>query len=356
MTRTLSHLTPLGLLVLAASCGGATTSKPDAGGAAAGAKAPVTGEGAIVAQQRLDAVQHVQGELTPNEAVDVYARVSGYVREIPVDRGSVVHRGDVIARLDAPELLEQRAEAEARLVANRQTVERLRVASGTEGAVSRHELEVAEAALRADSARVAALREMEGYLVTRAPFDGVVTDRRVHPGALVGPSQGSGGLIARIEDHAKLRLTVAVPEQAAGVTPIGLSVAFSVSAWPGEVFHGRVARASGAVETRTRTMPIELDVASGGKLAPGMYADVAWPVSRRTPSLFVPPTAIVQTTARTYVIRVRAGRAELVNVTRGVSAPERTEVFGALAAGDTVLRRGVDDVADGDSVSVRARP
>lgn len=100
-------------------------------------------------------------------------------------------------------------------------------------------------------------------------------------------------------------------------------------------------------------MPVELDVSSDGKLAPGMYGDVSWPIARRAPSLFVPPGSIVQTTARTYVVRVRGGKAQLVNVARGVVAPDLAEVFGALTPGDTVLRRGVEDVAEGDPVTVR---
>ena len=147
-----------------------------------------------------------------------------------------------------------------------------------------------------------------------------------------------------------------MPEQLAGAAPAGRDVPFSVSAWPGETFHGKVSRVSGTVDTHTRTMAVELDVNSGGKLAPGMYGDVAWPVLRRSPSLFVPQGAIVQTTARTYVIRVRDGKAQLVNVTRGVAGPDLAEIFGSLAAGDTVLKRGVDDVTDGDAIVLRPPP
>ena len=349
-------VTSIAAAAFVAACAGDSQPPKSASTVAPPAKAALAGDIAVVTQKPLDAMQHLQGELTPYEAVDVAARVSGYVREIPVDRGSVVRAGDVIARLDAPELAQQRAEAQARLVASQQTAERLTRASLTEGAVAGNELELAVAARRADSARVEALRDMESYLTVRAPFDGVVTDRRVHPGALVGPSTGSAGSLVRIEDHAKLRLTVAVPEQDVGVAPLGHEVAFVVSAFPGQTFHGRVARVAGSVDQNTRTMPIELDVASEGKLAPGMYGDVAWPVSRRTPSLFVPPGAIVQTTARTYVIRVRGGRARLVNVSRGIASVDLAEVFGALAAGDTLLKRGVEDVVDGDAIALRSPP
>jgi RND family efflux transporter MFP subunit len=353
-TRVRSRTLVLTIVFAAAACSGGAPQSTSAGGAkVAQPKPAVTGDLAVVSRSSLDAVQHLQGELAPFQAVDVYARVAGYVREIGVDRGSPVHSGDVIARLDAPELAQQRTEAQAGLVSSMQTAQRLHAAARTEGAVSAHELEIADAAVRADSARTDALRDMESYLVVRAPFDGVVTERRVHPGALVGPQQGGGGGLVRVEDHARLRLTVAVPEQLAGSAPSGHDIPFTVAAWPGETFHGHVSRVSGTVDTHTRTMAVELDVASGGKLAPGMYGDVAWPVSRRSPSLFVPAGAIVQTTARTYVIRVRGGKAQLVNVTRGVAGTDLAEIFGALAAGDSVLKRGVDDVAEGDAVTLR---
>ena len=356
MTRTRTRTrTLVGAFALAAAaCGrGTPDSTNTAAAKGAQAKPAVTGDPAVVSRSSLDVVQHLQGELAPFQAVDVYARVAGYVREIGVDRGSLVRGGDVIARLDAPELAQQRTEAQARLLSSIQTAQRLHAAARTEGAVSAHELEIADASVRADSARTDALRDMESYLVVRAPFDGVVTERRVHPGALVGPSQGGGGGLVRVEDHSRLRLTVAVPEQLAGVAPAGHDVPFTVSAWPGETFRGHVSRVSGTVDTHTRTMAVELDVTSGGKLTPGMYCDVAWPVSRRSPSLFVPPGAIVQTTARSYVIRVRGGRAELVTVSRGVAGTDLAEVFGPLAAGDTVLKRGMDDVAEGDAVVLR---
>jgi membrane fusion protein (multidrug efflux system) len=352
MTRALSPV--LAVVLAVAACGRRTPDSANSAGAKGTQSKPaVVGDLAVVSRSSLDAVQHLQGELTPFQAVDVFARVSGYVREIGVDRGSRVRGGDVIARLDAPELAQQRTEAQARLLSSIQTAQRLHAAARTEGAVAAHELETADATVRADSARTDALRDMESYLVIRAPFDGVVTERRAHPGALVGPSQGGGGGLVRVEDHTRLRLAVAVPEQLAGVAPAGRDVPFTVSAWPGETFRGHVSRVSGTVDPRTRTMAVELDVVSGGKLTPGMYGDVAWPVTRRSPSLFVPPGAIVQTTARAYVIRVRGGRAQLVNVARGVAGTDLAEIFGSLAPGDTVLKRGVDDVADGDSVIVR---
>ena len=101
-------------------------------------------------------------------------------------------------------------------------------------------------------------------------------------------------------------------------------------------------------------MPVELDVANASKeLTPGMYAEVTWPLSRGGESLFVPPSAVKSTTERTFVVRVRDGKAEWVNVRRGALDGDLLEVMGNLAAGDMVLKRGTDEVRPGTVVRSR---
>jgi multidrug efflux pump subunit AcrA (membrane-fusion protein) len=100
--------------------------------------------------------------------------VSGFVEEINVDRGSAVKRGQLLARLSAPELATQRSEVESKLTAARSTFERTRAAAETPGAIAKHDLEVQEAAVKADEARVQSLKTLESYLYVRAPFDGIV--------------------------------------------------------------------------------------------------------------------------------------------------------------------------------------
>ncbi|TAK33284.1 MAG: efflux RND transporter periplasmic adaptor subunit [Myxococcaceae bacterium] len=322
----------------------------DAGRAAAPAVEVVP-----VAIRPLAATSHLQAELLPYESVAVYARANGFVASVAVDRGASVRRGQVLAQLVAPEMSAQRAEAEARRESDRTSLERLRAASQTEGVVAAHDVELAEAALHGDEARVRALRDLEGYLTVRAPFEGVVTERNVHPGALAGPAAGaSAAPMFRVEQIARLRLNVAVPEQLAGELDDGLTVRFTVRAWPQQTFEGVIRRPSRTIDRRTRTIAVEADVENADRrLAPGMYADVTWPVRRMTPSAFVPPSAIVQTTERTFVVRFRDGVAEPVPVTRGFATGDAVEVFGALAAGDFVARRGTDEIASGARVATR---
>jgi RND family efflux transporter MFP subunit len=324
------------------------------------------------------------GELQPYEVVAMYPKVTAFVDSISVDRGSVVKTGQLMARLVAPEIAAQRAESqsklqgaeaqrgegEARLASDESTYQRLKAASATPGVVAGNDLEVAQKAVEADRARLESLREgaqaarsalksvseIEGYLQVRAPFDGVVTERSVHPGALVGPASGSamGVPIVRVEKTSRLRLVVPVPEKyVAGMTE-GTVVPFSVPAFPNQAFSGKVARIAHSVDVKTRTMPVELDVTNtDGRLASGMFPEVLWPVRRAQPTLFVPTSAVARTTEAIFVVRIRDGNVEWVNVQTGEPDGKLTEVFGDLHAGDTVAVRGTDELRVGTRVTAK---
>lgn len=95
-------------------------------------------------------------------------------------------------------------------------------------------------------------------------------------------------------------------------------------------------------------MPVEMDVSnSGGKLAPGMFPTVAWPVRRARAALVVPPAAVVTTTERSFVIRSNGGLADWVDVTKGPVLGDGVEVFGNLKAGDQILKRASDEIRPG---------
>ncbi|HEY6393265.1 MAG TPA: efflux RND transporter periplasmic adaptor subunit, partial [Bryobacteraceae bacterium] len=210
-----------------------------------------------------------------------------------------------------------------------------------------------ESAVRAAQAAVRASRDLERYLSVTAPFAGVITNRFVHPGALVGPgNDGAEGLL-ELQQVARLRLVVAVPETNVAGIVRGGHVSFTVPAYSGRTFSGVVARVSPAIDAKTRTMAVELDVQNGrGLLSPGMYPEVSWPV-RGLAALLVPATSVVTTTERTFVIRIREGRAEWVNVKRGAGEGDLVEVQGALHAGDVVVRRGTDEIREGSAVQAK---
>lgn len=326
------------------------------------------------------------GEFLPYQTVAIHAKVSGFVDRVEVDRGSLVKRGQLLATLVAPELkaqraeaeakvhavASQRAEAEARLVAAQSTYERLKTASQTPGVIAGNELIQAEkavdavraqvkavdSAVQAAQASVAVLQDMESYLQVTAPFAGVITERNVHPGALVGPSgAGSATPMFQLEQNSRLRLVVAVPEVDVSGIPAGAHVTFTVPAYPGESFSGVVARLAHSMDPKTRTMAVELDVNNARQaLAPGMYPTVMWPVRRKRASLLVPPSSVVTTTERTFVIRIKDSQAQWVTVSRGAPAGELMEVYGPLQAGDLVVRRGTDELREGTHVAISMSP
>jgi len=157
-----------------------------------------------------------------------------------------------------------------------------------------------------------------------------------------------------LETVNRLRLVVPVPEAEVGGIVKGTKVAFSVSASPGEMFAGTVTRIARSIDPKTRSMPVELDVVNAnGHLAAGMYPAVQWPVHTKQSVLLVPTTSVVSTSERMFVIRVKNGSAEWVDVKKGPAKGDLVEVLGPLREGDLVLLRGTDEVREGTHVNVR---
>ncbi len=155
----------------------------------------------------------------------------------------------------------------------------------------------------------------------------------------------------RVEKTARLRLVVPVPEKYATGINVGSKVEFSVPAFPSQTFAGTIARVAHSVDVKTRTMPVELDVNnSDGRLSSGMFPEVLWPVRRTEPTLFVPTSAVARTTEATFVIRIRGGNTEWVNVQTGELDGKSIEVYGGLHEGDEVAVLGTDELRAGSHV------
>jgi membrane fusion protein, multidrug efflux system len=319
-------------------------------GTGAPAEAPVVLV-ARVAAQKLAKTIHLTGELSAYRNVALYPKVQGFVEQITVDRGSEVAQGQLLVKLTAPEIEAQCREQQAKLAADDATYQRVREAAHTPGVVAGNDLQIAQRTVDADRARLAACAQNEAYLRIEAPFAGVITERTAHEGSMVGPNPVNAPPMLRIQEIARLRLVVYVPEGAVGTIPVGNKVKFTVAAYPGEIFGGVVAREAFSLDPKTRTMPVELDVENADRrLTPGMFAEVRWEISRREPSLFVPSSAVVTTTERKFVIRVRDGTAEWIDVEVGQQMAGVVEVFGELAAGDLVAIRGTDEIRSGLTV------
>ncbi|SOD78432.1 efflux RND transporter periplasmic adaptor subunit [Spirosoma fluviale] len=318
------------------------------------------------------------GELKPWNRVNMYAKVKGFVRDVTVDRGTTVRKGQVLARLDAPEIISELSQAQAqvqaqeatlveqttRARASKLTYSRLVQTAKMEGAVSANELDQALAKMQGDSAMVAVARgtvqaarsnyqaktELRQYLTITAPFDGMVIERNISPGALVGAGDGGKPLFV-LEDSRTLRLTVAIPETFANQLPKKSAVSFSVNAMPDRRFNAKLARSAESLVETNRAMMAEFDVANAAhELKSGMYAEVLMPVERSGKTLFVPTTSVVSSSEKMFVIKVNDNRAQWVSVQKGNVVDSLVEVFGDLQAGTPIVKKASEEIRDGQAI------
>lgn len=306
------------------------------------------------------------GVLQPFEYVQIFPKVNGFVKEVYVDRGSEVKKGQVLIRLEAPELDEHRAAAKlkyvqalATLQASKDRYMRLLETSRTPGTVSPVDLTSAYSKMMADSATIQgelanykAQETMYSYLTVTAPFDGIISERNIHPGALVGPgAQGISQPMLVLQQQNRLRLVVNLPEQYSTQIKDGQAVAYRVNAMPGKEFSGKVSRSSGALSDKYRSETIEIDVSNPDrKFKSGMYAEVTLPAGGNSFAFEVPKKAIVTTTERKYVITADNGKTKFVDVSEGNQSGDSTEVFGKLKVGDSIVTNATYEIEEGISI------
>lgn len=351
---------------------------------------------ALVQKRALSNTITLSGEFRPFQEVDVHAKVAGYIRVIHVDVGDHVHRGQVMAVLEVPELKAELQGTDAAVRRSRDAVRRakgdlqraqslhdaahlnfsrLNEASATKpGIIAQQELDDAmakdkesEAQISADEAAfseaqnqldVALASEKQytalaDYTNIVAPFDGVVTKRYADTGALVqaGTSSSTQAMpVVRVAETDVFRLTLPVPESAVPDVHLGSSVQVRVQALD-RAFEGKVARFADAVDPETRTMHTEVDVKNTGRLVQGMYAEVSLVLAHRDGTLTVPIQAVVRNGSEATVLVVNAeNRLEERRVELGLEGARWVEVVSGLKENDRVLIGSRSEYRVGDRV------
>lgn len=328
-------------------------------------KAVVHFELAAVEQKGASSEIKLPGQLAAYEEVSIYPKVNGYVKSVPVDIGSRVSRGQLLMVLEAPELLqaslearEKYARSQADCTIDREHYQRLVEASRTEGAISPLDLSTLRSRMAADSALSNAEKSnwqmqetMLSYLKITAPFDGVITDRNVHPGALISAAAKDKPML-ELKEVARLRLQVDIPENIAVNLNDRDSISFYTSAWPDKRLTGFISRKSMNVNTQFRSERMEIDVNNkAGRLSPGMYADVLVYSKGNPNAWLVPISAVITSTERKYVIAERNQKASKVDVTTGNQASGKIEVYGDLHTGDQIIIHPDEDIKNGDTIN-----
>lgn len=330
------------------------------------AQVPSATEVFSLTKEKLPSVIRIPGELIAFQQVDLYAKVNSFVQKLNADVGSEVRAGQILATMDAPEMNAQLAGAESRLksldatyLAAKANYDRLYQTSQTPGTVSQNDIDQAfakmnssEADLEAAKSAYREIADNKNYLEIRAPFDGVITARNVHPGAYVGPSgKGSELPLFTLQQQKKLRLVISVPEIYTGLVKNKGKIGFTVKSQPDKKFEASINRLAGALDTRLRAERIEMDVMNEDKkLLPGMVAEVNIPLANDDSNFVVPKTAFVNSTEKKFVIRVKNKKAEWVEVIGGREAGNFIEVYGKLFMGDQLVKVASEEIRNGSSV------
>lgn len=348
--------------------------------------------------------------IEPNYVAQIHSRITGYVTRRYVDIGDRVRTGQILATIEAPEVMQELAQARAALAQARasfesanaavtqaqatreQTKANQAIAQTTferwdrlvqRGVLPRQEGDEKYSALNARNAEVAAaeaaisnakaasvssraniaaqeanvrrLEQMTSFQRILAPFDGVVTERHVEKGDLVSAGNAGQPSLFTIAQSDTFRVKVSVPQSAAGQVKPGQTASITVAELPGEEFKGQIVRDAGALNGASRTLQVEVQIPNrGGKLLAGMYAQVQLGVRREEPVVLIPADALYIDSNGARVATLDANnRVHLQPVTIGRNLGLQIEIASGLAAGTTIIHNPPDSLKDGLAVQIQ---
>jgi RND family efflux transporter MFP subunit len=288
---------------------------------------------------------NTNGTLEAFETADLYPKASGYLAEVRVDIGDRVRQGQVLAVISLPETEKELAEAEASVVAKRadlalqqitaQRQEKLLQIQGTSAqAVDEAKSKSSVAAAEADLAAATAdkIRTMLAYSRIVAPFDGVVAQRQVNRGDFVQSASSSRTTpLFTVQRVDVIRVFCNVPESDVANLRVGLPASIKPYGLEKPIT-GKVARFAGRLDPATRNMRTEIDVPNpGGRLYPGMYAQVSLETERHPNALTLPVSSVGTDPGGKFVYAVQQGRIMRQPIQIGMTEGGVVEIVGGLA-------------------------
>ena len=304
----------------------------------------------------------------------IYARTNGYLLRWYHDIGSHVRKGELLADIDAPEVDEELMQAKA---ARQQVVAALNLAkinadryqslrktdsvSQQEADTQTSGYEQAQANLAAADANVKRLQDLEGFKHVYAPFDGVITRRNVDPGALINAGNSGTGGPRELFDIARtdpLRVYVSVPQAYAPAIHQGVEAVITLQEFPGQKFRAAVARTADAIDTTTRTLLTEVDVANkDGRLLPGSFGQVHFNPKIDEEKVTIPINAMLFRKEGPQVAVVGSdGKVELRHISIGRDYGTTLEIVGGVSGNDRIIVNPSDSIEQGQRVNVAATP
>jgi RND family efflux transporter MFP subunit len=216
------------------------------------------------------------------------------------------------------------------------------------------DISAASAAINAQMANVRRLEQMQAFERLLAPFDGVVTERRVERGDLVTSGSSGDHNLFSVAQSKTLRIQINVPQSYAVDLHAGQDTQVTLRERMGEVFHGKIARTAESITATTRTLLTEVQVDnSSGRLLPGMYAEVRFNLPRSRPVVLVPGSTLVANAQGTWVAVVGSDRhVHQVAVQAGRDLGTEVEILSGLSGTEDLVNNPPDNLRDGQQVNV----
>jgi len=283
----------------------------------------------------------LSAEFKPYQEIDLHAKVAGYLKFISVDIGDQVKKGQVIAKLDTPELTDDLSRYSAAYRDAKLDYDRISaVAKKQPGLLAQQEVDDVRAKYEGAKAAMEHARTYVDYASIIVPFDGVVTHRYADPGAFIQASVSSGTQslpLVSIAENTILRLDFPIPEADVPYVRVGTPVDITVQA-TGEKFRSKVTRLTNKVDSATRTMRTEVDVDNKDlHLTPGMYTAVTVNLESKTGVLTLPIQAVsLGDNPNVWLVNSK-NEIEERPVTVGMQTPDKVEITAGLNEGDQVL-------------------
>ena len=287
-------------------------------------------------------------DLRPLFQADVGAKTLGYLDAVLVDRGDLVKKGQLLAVVrpsDLPDQMEAARVAFENAKANKARAEAL----APSGVVSQQELQNTQSAFASAQANLQAVSTRLGETKIESPIDGVVSQRRLDPGVLVGPNAGTGTILT-VQRSDILRVFVPVNEKDAPTVRLGQAASAEFDALPGKRYTGKVVRLSPAYDPVARTVDAEVHLVNPGELRPGMYGRGTLVTAVHPGAIVVPVGAVQISDGRHYAFLLQGDKVKRVQLAIGVDGGNWFEVLEGLKAGDEIVTAGTDTLADGAAV------
>jgi RND family efflux transporter MFP subunit len=324
---------------------------------------------ALAALQHDNSVKEVvlPGDVEAFYSASIHGQASGYVREWRADIGAEVHKGDILAVVETPELDDritmaegELAKAKANQTLAKVTAERWATLRGT-SAVSQQAVDEKQSDMNAKDADVSAVQAnlsrllaLKGFSNILAPFDGVVTARNVDIGSLVTEATSPGASLFTVADVHKMRIYVRAPESYAAALKVGMKAKLVVPEYPERTFDAEIATTSHAIDPKSRSLLVELLADNAdGLLSPGAFAQVRFQIPPDPQAVRAPASALLFRNEATYIATLDADnrvRLNKVQIKRDYGA--EVEISGDLPANARIIASLPESISAGEEVRV----